>query len=96
VHRAAERKKLTFWIQTETHPQTIAVIATRAEPLGIEIKVGSPAEIAAGLDRQRRGVLLPYPTTGRVRRRLPRADHQGARGGRVGLSWRPTCSRSRC
>ena len=63
----AERKKLTFWIQTETHPQTIAVIATRAEPLKIEIKVGSPAEIAAGLDSSVAGVLLSYPTTdGRV------------------------------
>ncbi len=63
----AERKKLTFWIQTETHPQTIAVMATRAEPIKITIKVGSPAEIERGLDGSVAGILLSYPTTdGRV------------------------------
>ncbi|MBA2538283.1 MAG: glycine dehydrogenase (aminomethyl-transferring), partial [Deltaproteobacteria bacterium] len=63
----ADRKRLTFWMQAETHPQTIAVTATRAEPLGIELKVGTAQEIEAGLDSSVCGVLLSYPTTdGRV------------------------------
>ncbi len=63
----AERKKLTFWMQTETHPQTIAVTATRAEPLGITIKVGTAQDIENSLDANVAGILLSYPTTdGRV------------------------------
>ena len=30
----------TFFVHHDTHPQTIAVIATRAEPIGIEVVVG--------------------------------------------------------
>ena len=58
-----ERKKKTFWIQTETHPQTIAVTATRTEPLGVALKVGTVAEIEANLDGSVAGILLSYPTT---------------------------------
>jgi glycine dehydrogenase len=63
----AERKRLTFWVQDATHPQTIAVMATRAEPLAIALRVGSATEIEANLDASVAGVLLSYPTTdGRV------------------------------
>ncbi len=31
-----------FFVDAECHPQTIAVVATRAEPLGIEVIVGDP------------------------------------------------------
>ncbi|MEO7730090.1 MAG: aminomethyl-transferring glycine dehydrogenase [Kofleriaceae bacterium] len=56
-----------FWVQAETHPQTIAVMRTRAEPVGVELRIGSVAEIAAGLGADVAGVLLSYPTTdGRV------------------------------
>jgi len=56
-----------FWVQAETHPQTIAVMRTRAEPVGVELRVGSAAEIAAGLGADVAGVLLSYPTTdGRI------------------------------
>src|SRR3954468_13927805 len=63
--RAARRQ--VFWVQAETHPQTIAVMHTRAEPLGIALRVGTVAEIAAGLGPDVAGVLLSYPTTdGRI------------------------------
>src|SRR5687768_11589293 len=63
----AERKKLVFWVQAETHPQTIAVMATRAEPLAVQLRVGTAAEIEHGLDATCAGILLSYPTTdGRV------------------------------
>ena len=69
---AGARKRLTFWIQTETHPQTIAVVTTRAEPLGVAIRVGSAADIRAALGPDVAGVLLSYPTTdGRI------DDHRG-------------------
>ncbi|MEO8703818.1 MAG: aminomethyl-transferring glycine dehydrogenase [Kofleriaceae bacterium] len=62
-----DRKRMTFWVQAETHPQTIAVIATRAEPLKIQVKVGTLPEIEAGLDASVCGILLSYPATdGRV------------------------------
>ncbi len=55
-----------FFVADDCHPQVIAVVATRAEPLGIEVVVGSPASI----DFEQGdyfGVLLSYPTTdGRV------------------------------
>jgi glycine cleavage system P protein (glycine dehydrogenase) len=60
-----ERKRKTFWVQDATHPQTIAVMATRAEPLGVKLEIGSLAEIERGAlgSRDVAGVLLSYPTT---------------------------------
>jgi len=59
----AEGKRVTFWVHDATHPQTIAVMRTRAEPIGIELKIGTLAEIIAALDDTVAGVLLSYPTT---------------------------------
>src|SRR6185312_9236189 len=44
-------------------PQTLAVLATRAEPLGIELVVAhlTPELVAAQPDGELFGVLLPYP-----------------------------------
>jgi glycine dehydrogenase len=61
----ADSKRHAFWVDDATHPQTIAVMHTRAEPLGIELRVGSPEQMTFGPDVA--GVLLSYPTTdGRV------------------------------
>ncbi len=53
----------TFFVSERCHPQTIDVVKTRAEPLGIRVVVGDhesfPVETAEGL----LGVLLQYPTT---------------------------------
>ncbi|MFO0775004.1 MAG: aminomethyl-transferring glycine dehydrogenase [Nitrospiraceae bacterium] len=55
-----------FFVSAACHPQTIAVVQTRAEPLGITVTVGDVAD----LDRHKDGLvgaLLQYPTTdGRV------------------------------
>ena len=65
--RSDAGKRMVFWVQAETHPQTVAVMRTRAEPLGIELRLGTVAEIAAALGADVAGVLLSYPTTdGRV------------------------------
>jgi glycine dehydrogenase len=63
----AAAKREAFWVQAETHPQTIAVMRTRAEPLGIALRVATVPEIAAALGPDVAGVLLSYPTTdGRI------------------------------
>ena len=62
----ADHKRLVFWVQAETHPQTIAVMATRAEPLGIELRVGTLPEITRALGEPSKtiaGILLSYPTS---------------------------------
>ncbi|MFN0250221.1 MAG: aminomethyl-transferring glycine dehydrogenase [Kofleriaceae bacterium] len=64
--RANHAKKL-FWVDAATHPQTIAVMRTRAEPLGIELRIAEPASFDASTFAGASGVLLSYPTTdGRV------------------------------
>ncbi len=46
-------------VDADTHPQTIAVVQTRAEPLGVEVVV---ADLSAGLpDGDFAGVLISYP-----------------------------------
>jgi glycine dehydrogenase len=59
----ADGKRGTFWVHDATHPQTIAVMRTRAEPLGIVLKIGSVQQIVAGLDATVAGVLFSYPST---------------------------------
>src|SRR5262245_14694453 len=50
-----------FFVAQDCHPQTIAVLNTRAEPLGVEVSVGDPLTYA--FDRPLFGVLLQYPAT---------------------------------
>jgi len=58
---AGNRKAETFLVSDGCHPQTIAILQTRAEPLGIEIVVGShdDFEFVDGVF----GVLVQYPDT---------------------------------
>src|SRR5215470_16601266 len=51
----------TFFVDAECHPQTIEVVRTRAEPLGIDVVVGEPDDDlpVEGVF----GVLLQYPGT---------------------------------
>ncbi|TDN58698.1 aminomethyl-transferring glycine dehydrogenase [Paraburkholderia sp. BL10I2N1] len=51
----------TFVVSTDCHPQTIDVIRTRAEPLGIEVVVGDAAQLCR--NSKYFGVLLQYPAT---------------------------------
>src|ERR1044071_5922606 len=61
ARRMAASQKHAFFVASSCHPQTIAVVETRAEPLGIEIVVGDPArDLAPG---KVFGALLQYPTT---------------------------------
>ena len=59
----AQGHRHAFWVHDATHPQTIAVMRTRAEPLGIALRTGSLAELPGALGPDVAGVLLSYPTT---------------------------------
>ncbi len=65
--RAARKNKSdVFFVDAQCHPQTIAVLKTRAEALGLEIYVGDAFSELAEQDCF--GVLVQYPQTdGRVR-----------------------------
>ncbi len=63
--RGQKRGGNLFFVAENCHPQTIAVVQTRAEPLGIEVVVGDPASYV--FDRATFGALLQYPDTeGRI------------------------------
>jgi len=51
----------TFWVSESCHPQTIDVVKTRANPLGIEVIVGDHRSFA--FDLPIFGALLQYPAT---------------------------------
>lgn len=59
--RSRRSQANTFFVAADCHPQTIAVVQTRAEPLGINLVVGDIADIAFNDDLF--GVLVQYPTT---------------------------------
>jgi glycine dehydrogenase len=64
VHRMNPEAGSTFVIDTDTHPQTVAVVATRAEPLGIDVVVADPL---APLPEGTFGVLASHPgSSGRL------------------------------
>ncbi len=80
IRRTARSKSDTFVVDSDTLPQTVAVLRTRAEPLGIEIDVvdlaGGAASLPAG---DFFGLLLSYPgASGAVRDQaeLVAAAHQ--------------------
>ena len=55
------RRGHVFLVAEDCHPQTIGVVTTRAEPLGIEVRVGPSADFA--FDHHVFGALLQYPAT---------------------------------
>jgi glycine dehydrogenase len=75
-----KNRSRTFIVSQRCHPQTIAVVKTRAQPLDIEVVVGDPEELIGKTEAF--GVLLQYPGThGEVVDLEPlieRAHEQGA------------------
>jgi glycine dehydrogenase len=64
ARRFAKAESNVFFVSNRCHPQTIAVIQTRALGFGIEVKVGDEATLA---NENIFGLLLQYPaSTGRV------------------------------
>ena len=90
ARRLSKSPSDTFVVDPDTHPQTIAVLRTRAEPVGID---------ARGRRRRRAstrgcfGVLLSYPgSSGRRRPTWSRLDRRGPRPAAGSRSSPPTCS----
>ncbi|HTI66259.1 MAG TPA: aminomethyl-transferring glycine dehydrogenase [Caulobacteraceae bacterium] len=71
ARRTSSSKADGFFVDRDCHPQTLAVLRTRAEPLGWRLIVGDPATDLQ--PSQVFGALLQYPGTfGEIR------DHRGA------------------
>ncbi|MEX1003906.1 MAG: aminomethyl-transferring glycine dehydrogenase [Acidimicrobiia bacterium] len=65
AHRADKGNRDTFLVDAGCHPQTIAVVNTRAVPIGIDVVVADPDDFDPA---DAFGVLLQYPsTTGEIR-----------------------------
>ena len=60
AQRVAKSKARAFFVSENLHPQTISVIETRAEPLGIEIIRGKPEDCDPA---QVFGAIFQYPGT---------------------------------
>ncbi|WP_227284553.1 aminomethyl-transferring glycine dehydrogenase [Boseongicola sp. H5] len=60
AQRVAKSKATAFFVDENCHPQNIAVIRTRAAPLGIDVIVGAPADLDASAVF---GALFQYPGT---------------------------------
>src|SRR5437867_4251854 len=59
--RAVAPNRKAFFVADNCHPQTIAVVQTRAKPLGIEIKIGDYSRFK--FDDTVFGALVQYPAT---------------------------------
>ena len=58
AHRSSRSKLDAVLIDENTHPQTIAVVRTRMEPIGLDVDLGSPADF----DSQRHvAVVISHP-----------------------------------
>jgi glycine dehydrogenase len=60
ARRVSKSKALAFFVDRDCHPQNIAVIKTRAAPLGIKVIVGNPAKMQA---EKVFGAIFQYPGT---------------------------------
>jgi glycine dehydrogenase len=65
-HGNANGKRDSYFVSSDCHPQTIGVMKTRAENVGINLVVGNPlTDLKLGSDaaKQFSGVLIQYPNT---------------------------------
>ena len=79
AERHSQVKAKAFFVDREVHPQTLAVMRTRAEPLGWNLVVGDPLTDLDNADVL--GALLQYPdTSGAVRDLRPAIASLRAKG----------------
>ncbi|HEY0198200.1 MAG TPA: aminomethyl-transferring glycine dehydrogenase [Rhodanobacter sp.] len=82
--RSCKSKSNVFFVSSGVHPQTLEVVKTRAEALGIELHIGADVE---GGTVDSFGVLLQYPDTfGRINDYKALADAAHARGALVAVA----------
>ena len=84
ARRVSKSKSTRFFVDADCHPQTIAVVRTRAAPLGIDVVVGDPHEAFGdeGSGGDVFGVLIQYPgSSGALRDPTPIVERvHAARG----------------
>ncbi|MFC5946753.1 aminomethyl-transferring glycine dehydrogenase [Pseudonocardia lutea] len=85
LRRAGKAKSPRFVVDADTLPQTVDVLRTRAEPLGIELVV---ADLGRGLpEGELFGLLLSYPgASGRIADPRALIEEAHARGGLVAVA----------
>ncbi len=72
AHAVSKTKSDVLAVATDLHPQTRAVLATRARPIGIRLMDVAPGDLAAIAAAQPFALVLQYPgTTGAVRELSP-------------------------
>ena len=82
--RSAKSKSNVFFVANDVHPQTLEVLHTRADGIGIELHIGDASD-AIKVDSF--GVLLQYPNTfGQIHDYHAVADAVHARGGIVAVA----------
>jgi glycine dehydrogenase len=86
--RASSSQSTRFFVDREVHPQTLGVLATRAEPLGWTLVAGDPLTELEGADVF--GALFQYPGTfGEVRDFRPAVQAAHSQGALVGFAADP-------
>src|SRR5579872_1257298 len=82
AERVATTKAKSFFVDSDIHPQTLAVLRTRAEPLGWNLIVGDPLSEIEGVEVF--GGILQYPaSSGALRDLRPAISALHARGALV-------------
>ena len=82
AERSSPVKTKAFFVDNEVHPQTLAVLRTRAEPLGWNVIVGDPMRDLEGVDVF--GAILQYPaSSGAIRDLRPAIASLRAKGALV-------------
>ena len=82
--RSAKSKSNVFFVSSAVHPQTLEVLHTRADGIGIELHVGDDSD---ALNVDSFGALLQYPNTfGQINDYKALADAVHARGGLVAVA----------
>lgn len=61
AQRSSRSKSTRFFVDSQVHPQTLALLQTRAEPLGWSLVVGDPLQDVQGADVF--GAIFQYPGT---------------------------------
>ncbi len=83
AQRVSKNNSKVFIVAGDCHPQTIAVVKTRAEPLGIDVQVGFAPKLLENIT-DCFGVLTQYPsTTGMIHDLRGFADAAHAKGALV-------------
>ncbi len=84
LHRLNGKGRDVFVVDVDCHPQTLDVVRTRAEPIGIEVVVGDPGDVVGeGVF----GVLVQYPgSSGRLVDLRPVVERAHAAGALVAVA----------